>query len=203
MGRPSGFDRGEAVEQAMQEIWRNGYGATSVSVMAGQLGINRSSYYNAFGSREGLFRDALVAYLVQSPDRVLQDDLPDLPIRVVLTRLYREICRVRAADPAARGCLAVNALCELSGVHGDLGSLLIQAFAQNTARLDQLLMLGVSRGELPGETDTRTTALALQTLMVGINTLSRVVRDGDALWRMARMTLQGLQLYQEDDDAEF
>lgn len=203
MGRPSGFDRGEAVEQAMQEIWRNGYGATSVSVMAGQLGINRSSYYNAFGSREGLFRDALAAYLAQSPDRVLQDGSPDLPIRMLLTRLFCEICHARAADPEARGCLAINALCELGGVHEDLGPLLVQAFAQNTARLEHLLVLGVRRGELPDETDTRTTAVALQTLMVGINTLSRVLRDGTALWRTARMTLEGLQLYQEGADAGF
>lgn len=202
MGRPSGFDRAAAVEQAMQEIWRNGYAATSVSVMAERLGINRSSYYNAFGSREGLFRSALDAYLAQSPDRVLQDDPPDVPIRVMLTRLYREVCDARAADPEARGCLAINALCELGGVHDDLGPLLARAFAQNTARLDRLLVLGVSRGELPGETDTRTKAIALQTLMVGINTMSKVLRDGDALWRMAQMTLEGLQLYQEVDDAE-
>ena len=53
MARPSKFDRKEAVELAMNEIWRDGYEANSVKALSEKLGITRSSFYNAFSSRRG------------------------------------------------------------------------------------------------------------------------------------------------------
>ena len=62
MGRPTSFNRDEAIETVMQEMWRNGYEANTVKALSERLGITRSSYYNAFGSREALFKLALEKY---------------------------------------------------------------------------------------------------------------------------------------------
>ena len=59
MARPSKFDRQTAVELVMNDIWRSGFEANSVKAISEKLGITRSSFYNAFGSREALFLEAL------------------------------------------------------------------------------------------------------------------------------------------------
>lgn len=193
MARPMGFSREEAIKTAMQEIWRAGYEASSVKAIAEKLGISRSSYYNTFGSREELFREALAAYFAQAPDRVLHEQVSDRSIRSLLTSTFREICRVRAADPEGRGCLAINCLCELKGgPHDHLGDLVASAVIKNQDQLGQLLDVAVAQGELPRDTDTHALALALQALLIGLNAMSKAVRSEEELWLAARATLQGL-----------
>lgn len=198
MARPSKFDRETAVEAAMQEIWRSGYEATSVKAMSEKLGMTRSSYYNAFGSREELFKKALAAYFAQSPDRALYDDPGQTGIRKLLTRTFRGVCAARAADPEGRGCMAINALCELAGgPEAELAAMMVSAVLGSARRFEDLLEIGVARGELPANTDCHGKALALQSLLVGINAMSKAVRAEEELWLTALTTLDALDLLEE------
>lgn len=198
MARPLTFDRDAAIQTAMHEIWRAGYEATSVKAMSEKLGMTRSSYYNAFNSREELFKAALAAYGAQSPDRVLYDDPGQASIRGLLTRVFRAACAARAADHEGRGCMATNALCELAcGPDKDLAELMVKMFLGSARRIEELLEIGVARGELPGDTDCHAKALAVQALLVGINAMSKAVRAEDELWLTARTTLGALDLLDE------
>lgn len=183
----------------MQEIWRDGYEKNSVLALSEKLGITRSSYYNAFGSRDALFREALEAYFAQSPDRALQAEAPSGRVLELLTSTFKAVCAARASDPEGRGCLAVNSVSELAGTHSELGPLLQQAVLRSAERLEQLLNLAAEDGELPAGYDTRGAALALQNLLIGINTFSKVVREYDELWLAVRTTLRGLGVLRESD----
>src|SRR5690606_33845640 len=139
-----------------------------------KLGMTRSSYYNAFGSREDLFREALAAYLAQSPDRALYEDPGPASIRALLTRTFRAACAARAADPEGRGCMAISALCELAGgPETELSAITVNVVLGSVRRFEELLQIAVARGELPEGTDCHGRALALQSLLVGINALSK------------------------------
>ncbi len=197
MGRPSKFDRSEAIVVAMDEIWRRGYEGSSAKALAETLGITRSSFYNAFESREALFLEALELYFSQSPDRVLNDIPPDASILRMLTSMFREICRVRAADAEARGCLAVNCVAELVGVDETLGPVLVSVFQKSLARLESLLRRAAARGETEDNGDLHEKALALKNLLVGVNLMSKIVRSEQELWAIAQQTLKGLGLYRE------
>lgn len=201
MGRPSSFDRKAAIETAMQEMWRNGYEASTVKTISETLGINRSSYYNAFGSREDLFKEVLAAYFAQAQDRVLYGDLPDIPIPVLITGTFREICKARSADPEHRGCLAINCLAELTGDGNELGQGLVGAVMASADKFEELLEIAVARGELPDQTTTRATALALQNLLVGLSVFAKALTDEGELWLTVKTTLIGLGVYQEVADA--
>ncbi|MFS4583497.1 TetR/AcrR family transcriptional regulator [Phaeobacter sp. C3_T13_0] len=201
MGRPSSFDREAAIETAMQEMWRIGYQASTVKTISETLGINRSSYYNAFASREGLFKEVLAAYAKQTPDRILYGDLPDRPISELITGTFREICKERAADPEHRGCLAVNCLVELTGDGNELGQEIVDAVMNSANKFQELLEIAVARGELPNLADTRATALALQNLMVGLSAFAKALTDEDELWLTVKTTLIGLGVYQEGASA--
>ncbi len=197
MGRPAKFDRRAAVERVMNEIWRHGFEACSVKAISETLGITRSSFYNAFGSREALFLEALELYFSLSPDKALAAMDNKTSILKVLTNVFREVCRRRAADPEARGCMAVNCVAELVGVDDTLGPVLEKAILGSLDRLEHLLGQAAANGEIEDKGDLREKALALQNLLIGTNVMAKVVRSEDDLWAATRQTLKGLGLYRE------
>ena len=202
MARPSKFDRKEAVELAMNEIWRDGYEANSVKALSEKLGITRSSFYNAFSSCEDLFLEALELYADQSPDQGLADATAGKSVRQILTDMFRAVCKARASDPESRGCLAAKSVAELCGTHEKLGGLLEHLVLGRVASIETLLQRGVGQNEIDSDVDTHTLAFALQNLLIGLNVMSQVVREEQELWKTAEVTLKGLGLFEEGEAHE-
>lgn len=197
MARPSQFNREDAVEFAMNAFWRDGYEANSIKALSEKLGITRSSFYNAFKSREGLFDEALALYMSRSPDKALKDAMPDQSVKRLFTDTFRKICAVRAADPEARGCLAVNGVAELCNTNDTLGPKLHAAMLANVTRIETILGWAIANGEIDADTDTYSLALSVKNLIVGLNVMSKLVRNEDDLWRIASTTLRALDLFEE------
>ncbi|MBC7801095.1 MAG: TetR/AcrR family transcriptional regulator [Gemmatimonadaceae bacterium] len=61
-GRPRSFDREQAIETAMRLFWRHGYEGVSIGDLTDAIGIAAPSLYAAFGSKAGLFVEALARY---------------------------------------------------------------------------------------------------------------------------------------------
>lgn len=62
-GRPQAFDRDAVVRAARDVFWEHGYEGASVPDLEAATGLSRSSVYNAFGSKRGLFDAAVENYL--------------------------------------------------------------------------------------------------------------------------------------------
>jgi len=199
MARPAKFNRAAAVERAMNEIWREGYGGSSVKSLSEKLGITRSSFYNAFGNRQSLFNEVLDLYVSQSPDRILSQATPQTPTKLLFTTVFRSVCKARASDPEARGCLAINCVAELCGTNDEVGPMLQDAVMGSVARIETILEWGIARGEIKQQVDARALALSVQSLFIGLNILCKMVHDEDELWSIASTTLQGLDLLVETE----
>src|SRR6202035_797265 len=65
-GRPAVFDRAVALQAAMKLFWERGYEGTTFDDLIAAMGISASSFYNSFGSKEGLYCEATQSYLVSS-----------------------------------------------------------------------------------------------------------------------------------------
>ncbi|EHB56149.1 regulatory protein TetR [Mycolicibacterium rhodesiae JS60] len=63
MGRHKQFDDTTAVRAARDLFWQRGYASTSLSDLEAATGLSRSSMYQAYGSKSGLFDRALRNYL--------------------------------------------------------------------------------------------------------------------------------------------
>ena len=61
-GRPRTFDPDIALRQALDLFWERGYEGTSLSDLAGAMGIASASIYACFGSKEDLFRKVMALY---------------------------------------------------------------------------------------------------------------------------------------------
>lgn len=194
MSRPSKFDRAEAVQTAMREIWREGYEASSVKHLSEVLGITRSSFYNAFKSREDLFHEAVAAYrALMPPAPVLDSDAPVLPR---LTNFVHEVCRFNA-EHGWQGCLIANTIAECCPAEEGPAAEMSKMACESVQRYRALLERAKENFEIPANADTYVLALALQNLFMGLGVFAKALKCEDKLWELSRMTLSGLGLYAE------
>lgn len=189
------FNREEAVIFIMNEIWRNGYEASSTRSLADKLGISRSSLYNTFGSREELFIEALNAYNGKGASGSFLIG-PEETVPRVISRQVRKICRARISDEEARGCLAINCVAELVNKDDQLGPAVEGIFTANIDFFEELLTIGAHRKQIADD-QLRIKAMALQNMIIGLNVMSKFIRDEEELWATAKISLQALGLYQE------
>jgi TetR/AcrR family transcriptional regulator, transcriptional repressor for nem operon len=118
MARPKTYERDAVVKAARDAFWENGYEGTAVSELELRTGLNRSSLYNAFGSKSALFAEALDRY----GRDVLDPLLTPLETDPGLAGIHRFLAGVRAIiegemDRGPQGCLMVNTIAELSTKH--------------------------------------------------------------------------------------
>lgn len=112
MARTPAFERDAVVRAARSLFWEHGYDGTSVPALEQATGLSRSSIYNTFGSKRGLFDVVVQSYLdevIRPRLRPLQLDevAPDAIIEY-LDGLGQAFARV-GSMPAANGCLLINA----------------------------------------------------------------------------------------------
>ncbi|GAA4760337.1 TetR/AcrR family transcriptional regulator [Citricoccus nitrophenolicus] len=111
MARTQGFDRDTVVRAARTLFWRQGYEDASVPDLERATGLSRSSLYNTFGSKRGLFDAAVESYL----EEVVRPRLRPLTRETVAAGAVVDyLAGLRGAlqrgdtMPAENGCLLVN-----------------------------------------------------------------------------------------------
>ncbi len=98
----------------MEVFWERGYEAASAADLVAATGLNKSSLYNTFGSKDRLFAAALERYLdrrVEMMTEVVGDGAGGIDAVVALF----ETMRGELDGPAGHlGCLAINSSTELA-----------------------------------------------------------------------------------------
>lgn len=193
MGRPAKFCKKEAIEIALDTFWKHGYEATSVSELSTAMSITRSSFYNCFKTREDLFELVLERYQHLSPDCFLKTLPDDAPIVPAIREGFQILCKARAADPDYKGCLIINCLAEAE-VGKSTAHKLVMMMQSKVTRYENLLNRAVAGGELDAGTDTEILAQALISQMIGLNMISKIIRNEEKLWAIADKSLTSLGL---------
>ena len=113
-GRPRAFDMQAVVHAARDVFSEHGPELTSIVDLERHTGLDRSSLYNAFGSKQALFEAALRSYLEGIESRLIPLRQPEAGLKTVAA-FFVGMAQALRADPAqaARGCLMVNAVAEL------------------------------------------------------------------------------------------
>lgn len=111
MARPTTFDRGEAVAKAQEVFWRKGFQGTSLKDLESALDLRPSSIYAAFGSKEGLFAEALDLY-AKTSGRAFEATLKEAvsPLAGLAAHVRRLGCAPDAHP--TRACMLVKTLLE-------------------------------------------------------------------------------------------
>ncbi len=167
MARPMEFDRGEAVARAVDALWDHGYGTISANDLANGMGIAKSSFYNTFGSKAELLREA-VAYYTDLRTAALQRVADG---RNVLAELRALLLDIAKRNDDGRGCLLVNTAVELGRHDADVARITRAGFNAMAATFEALIVAGQRAGQINGQLDAAGRALALVAGIAGLRVL--------------------------------
>lgn len=145
-GRPPAFDRAEVLAAAQRAFFRSGFQATTLPELEAATGVDRSTLYNSFGGKSGVYEAAVAAYLANARERlfwpVREGALGLADITAFLDRFEMGLTR----PEAPRGCLVVNDMAAEVGreAGGTYLAMVEEAFSAALAR-------AALRGEIADE----------------------------------------------------
>jgi len=161
MARPRSFSTQDAVAAATGVFWSKGYQDTAISDLEQATGLNRSSLYAAFGTKQAIFELALESYLRGfieprlAPVERAEADAGDIE------RFFTGLAGFfRTGSQARQGCLMINSIAEHAGRGTRLGSR-AQAFRDRLSAAFANAMAGRHEPGLAGERAQLLTATTL------------------------------------------
>ncbi|TWT80524.1 HTH-type transcriptional repressor ComR [Planctomycetes bacterium CA13] len=190
-GRPTEFDREEALEKAMGLFWRKGYEATGLADLTKEMGIGRQSLYNAFGDKHSLFVAAVKNYgnwTVQQFTTTLQQ--PGSPIGNIQKLVQSIVSFAKSGDNC--GCLLTNSMVELSPHDEEVAELVRSTNKRVLKAFQGALDQAVEAGEISGDTDTRAVARFLNSTIHGMVVMGKNGSSKAALNDIVKIALSKL-----------
>ena len=173
-GRPRQFDSDQVLDRLVELFWEQGYEATSMSDIVATSGLNKSSIYNSFGSKQELFGQAVDRYLATRAamlHEVLRDGTSGLDdLAAFLGFVQQEV----TGPTGSRGCLAVNTTTELG--HCDAAMASMSARYRDDLRTS--LRAALDRAAAAGEIDGRRVGQYAESLLSFMLALSVIARGG-------------------------
>lgn len=180
-GRPREFDDKAVIEAAMEVFWSNGYEATSTQELVECTGLGRGSLYNAFGSKQGLYHEALKRYQeygIQAQSRILGG--PGT-VKERLRALMRQSIE-NDMDPARRrGCMVLFSALERASKDPVVAQINQTHVHWLERMLCQLFAEGQRHGEISAERSALSLARAFMSSYYGLHLLSRSMPQQDFL----------------------
>ena len=172
-GRPRSFDRDAALRSAMKLFWKLGYEGASMAALTAAMGINAPSLYACFGSKEGLFKEAVGLYLAteDAKGRAILDNEPTA--RGAIHAMLRNSVANVSRPGMPHGCLLI--LADSNAGSDEVRQFLVQRRRDILAGLEARLARGIADGDLPRTADVKALAAFYMTVLQG---LSLRARDG-------------------------
>lgn len=189
MPRMQEFDTADAVGSARNIFLDKGFDGTSIPDLERATGLNRSSIYNAFGSKRGLFDAAVQDYLdhvVRPGLQILTDGQPDAAVRYF--RGVVDAMEGLPDDHAARGCLLLNSAAGFAA-HDDVQRAVVDSYRAELAAALASSLRALDPSSPAAVLDHRTRVLTA--LSISAQLLSRVNRREAAA--LARTAIEQVQ----------
>ena len=188
------FNEDAALDAAMAAFWRNGYDGTSLADLEAATGLNKSSLYNAFDSKEALFERCLERYGMSWSAALL--DALDAPSLVAgLRAMLGAMVERSDAQGCPKGCLATIAAMETVSEGDVVAERLAAGLDAMRRRLVERFSQAIDDGELAASANAEHLASMTIAVSRGVAVLDRTP-GADAVARQAIVafiaTIEGL-----------
>lgn len=201
MPRTAQFDRQQALDQAVKLFWQQGYFASSIKQLGDALDMRPGSLYGAFGSKEGLFLEALERYSL-SMGEVLAQEVRNSPsvLEGIISYLHllAESCGQPERAPA-RACMLIKTLLEVNAQAPRLQVRVNQILDTIEQQLCRQLEQARAQGELRPGTDCPRLARLLQAQIMALRTFAQRETDPVHIRQLAEDMVGVLAAYRPAD----
>lgn len=191
MARKREFDEVEALKQAMQLFWVQGYEKTSMEDLVNHMGVHRKSIYDTFGNKHELFIKVLEYYKTVIGQQLLQQIANQESALDKIKALFD--FSMFSNEEEAKGCLVVNTAVELSLHDEGIAKIVRTNFDETEAVIIQLLQLGQTTGEFSSHIDLAATSQFIHNALIGIRVQLKTAENKQKLQPIIDMTLQILK----------
>lgn len=187
-GRPRGFDRGEALEAALDLFWQRGYESTSINDLCAAMAIRPPSLYAAFGNKAKLFLEAVDQYERSYWDPVWEALFDEPDTHRAFNQLFDTGATIMSAQDGRQGCLVTLSAVGMSPASADVAKALDEVRAQGISNIRNRLQVGVNDHQVPQDIDLDALADSLNAILDGI---ALRARDGVSAERLKNMGRTG------------
>ena len=177
-GRPKQFDERQALTAAMNYFWEHGYDSSSLSDLLGVMGIGKSSFYQAFGSKENLFRMALALY-AETSNGLIRGLEQQMSAKQVLLTLAQSAVDDMKATGKTRGCLVMNSGAECYRQHPEMGELIQYEYKAFHKMFAELIRAGQAAGDISNPTEAPILASIYMSLVNGLVVMIKAGANDD------------------------
>lgn len=190
-GRPRGFDRDQALTRALDVFWRRGYELASVAELCSAMGVNPPSLYAAFGNKSKLFLEAVDFYEHRYWDATWEALEVEADIHQAVANFFDASARILLSPQAPCGCLVALAAVSVSDASVEVREAIDALRLEGKALFVKRLKRAVKECQLPAQTELKSLAGALNTMLEG---LSIQARDGLSTSEMRRLAAHAVRL---------
>ncbi|MEA3413489.1 MAG: TetR/AcrR family transcriptional regulator [Pseudomonadota bacterium] len=195
-GRKLQFDKDQALDEAMQVFWANGYSGTSLNQLTSALGINKPSLYAAFGNKEQLYCRALERYGSRYGEPRLQHlTKPDTsPLREGVQAYLLAVARFQTDPDLPGGCFFVQTTGEAraSAMPHPVVDSMTTINRQTLEKLTGFFEREKAAGRLDSESAPGTLALYLMNTLFG---MAMIARNGATFSDLEKVVALAIQVF--------
>ncbi|MEM1203000.1 MAG: TetR/AcrR family transcriptional regulator [Acidobacteriota bacterium] len=191
------FDVDETLEKATEIFWTRGYQATSMRDLLDAMGIQKGSFYNAYGSKHEVYLKALEQYNVATSGRMRETTAGRSGLDAL--RVFFEAIYEDCISPSGhKGCMVINCALELAHHDREAQAIVKRAIAGTEEALRGFILDGQRSGEIRAGLDADATAKAMMSLIMGMRVYSRSGSDPGAVRTLANQAIHLVTAQQPD-----
>lgn len=190
-GRPSTFDRPSVLREAMKLFWENGYEGTTFEDLISKMSISASTFYNSFGSKERLYREATESFMDYAQNWI-QGALSEegATTREAFTHLLEAAAEQFTREDLPRGCMV-----SLSGTHQGpdlmpIRDMMVDYRAASEVYLADRIRKGIREGDMPSTIDVEALAAFIHAIVRGLAVQARDGASRTKLENIGRVAME-------------
>lgn len=177
MGKNSKFDREEVIDKAINLYWNSGFHGTSMRTLQNEIDMRPGSIYATFGSKEGLFKEALIRYTQLGREQLTEcRRKADSPVNALKSFMIERVKLAQKASPTCM-CLLVKSVAELTDNNAELLAQARESLKTMESGFEELIIAAQAAGEIDKTKDSKNLARHIQIYFSGLRSYIRVYGD--------------------------
>jgi AcrR family transcriptional regulator len=189
-GRPRGFDRDKALNEALRLFWARGFEATSISDLTEAMGITPPALYSAYGDKKALFLEAVRRYEAGVGCFAHAAFTEEPTAERAVRRLLRDAARTFSRAP--KGCLMVLGAVNCTVESGDVYTALAERRRAAETAVRNRIEAGRMAGELADDGDVDALAGIVTATLYGF---ALKAKDGAPRARLYKIIDQMMRMW--------
>ncbi|MGF6493946.1 TetR/AcrR family transcriptional repressor of nem operon [Luteibacter sp. 621] len=195
MARPREFDRGTALQRAIETFAQHGYEGTSTPMLLDAMKIGRQSLYDTFGDKRALYLEALRTYSEASVGSTLVAMFAHANVLDGIERALLAFAET-AATPHGTACLGIHAVAEFGTTAADVNAVTTAVGERTLLAFESRLRDGAQRGDIAAGVDPRAGAQFLLATLSGLKIAARGGAPNEVLRQIISVAVRALAPHQ-------